>query len=111
MTVPIRVTVDGEPVVREVTLDQVREYLRAKGWEMRAEREKFQLWMRPGDTEPESPVVWVEDWPDPGLRAHGARGTICSFARHERRKPAAVLREIEAHGAAEENAAGAPVEL
>lgn len=87
MTVPIRVTVDGEPVTREVTMEQMRAYLLAKGWERRAEtadhHEHFTI-------DDKTAVI------DP-LQLEQAIGDI---AGQESRSPAAVLREIA--GEAEE---------
>jgi hypothetical protein len=89
----VEVAVDGERLVRRVSLEQVREYLR-KRWEpRRSSYEGFEVWG----------LVDKSAWPDRDpvvhLRVHVTRpGSIeraveC-IATHELRHPAAVLREI-----------------
>jgi hypothetical protein len=102
MTDAIKVTVDGPPVTAEVTLEQVREYLRRKGWVKSVELECAQLWTLNRKTgAPEEPKVDVFDFPPDRLEeaAIELRYTVLAVARHEQREPSEVLREI-AGGAA-----------
>jgi hypothetical protein len=103
MTAPIRVTVDGEPVTREVTLEQVREYLRARGWEKRAETDKdddgnllgaiVEIW----GTGAEEILFWTSG-PGGSMMQRRISNVIARVAVHEQRHPAAVLREIASGG-------------
>lgn len=88
----IRVTVDGEPVAADVSWDDVRAYLRAKGWTCLPDDGRGQEWwdlpkcphrilIGRGDDNEEIEALQLE---------HG----IAILAHHERRRPAVVLREI-----------------
>ncbi len=80
MSDPIKVTVDGEPVTAEVTLEQVRAYLRRKGWEPPSRVAPIEVWSKG-----EGPRVSVTMALDQTVRV---------VAAWEQRHPAAVLREI-----------------
>lgn len=107
MSAPVRVTVDGEPVTREVTLDQVREYMCSKGWEKRSETDRDDFGKPLGATveiwgkgiDPKDEILL---WTGGVAGAHIERRTanaIGEVARSEQRHPAAVLREIANVGA------------
>ncbi len=97
----IRVTVDGPSVSADVSLDQVCAYLTRKGWEKRSEATHddegrplngtVEIWQPIGaDAEP-FVFVWVGRRGGDGERiAH----LVERVARHEKRHPAEVLREI-----------------
>ncbi len=40
----ISVTVDGPPVTASITLEQVRAYLRSKGWELEYSSDSYERW-------------------------------------------------------------------
>lgn len=84
MSDKIRVTVDGEPVSAEVSWEQVRAYLRAKGWELEDERDGLQMWVQGPHT------IWME--------GREVRRVLNAIACHEGRHTAAVLRGAEPDG-------------
>lgn len=107
---PISVTVAGPSFARAVTWEQVRAYLRAKGWVLRV-RSDNENHIRVGSTEPEGFAPLVELWIcpgwaeplDPSVHLGVFRGgeasvsmaqAVYNVARHERRGAADVLREI-----------------
>jgi hypothetical protein len=102
MSADITVTVDGEPVVAIVTLDQVREYLRGKGWARTADEPPHlryhgvEVW---SPRRRSAPRVWLGVLPGGDLSQNG-RDIAVLVARHEGRTPAVVLREIAGVGAA-----------
>lgn len=90
MTAPIRVTVDGEPVTREVTLEQVRAYLTAKGWCRDDNTHGYERWLHecgPGDGD--AAPSWIIF---PTITPMGL--VVERVAAQEQRHPSAVLRAI-----------------
>lgn len=89
----IKVTVDGEPVTREITLERVRAYLAGKGWIKGIETDKddfgnplrcrVEVW----DHGCASVLIWLDG------KGSGRR-MIEDIAGREGRPPAEVLREI-----------------
>lgn len=82
----IRVTVDGEPVTREVSLRQVRAYLSARGWAKSDDHGWAEVWRRSRGS------VWL--YVDHEDSAYMLDCSVRDVARTEQRHPAEVLREI-----------------
>lgn len=97
MTAPVKVTVEGEPLTLEVTRDQVRAYLWARGWEKRSEKEGYgELWVA---TDAALKIDGVCLWVGAIGRESesGAMGRVLGWvAAFEERHPSAVLRDIAA---------------
>lgn len=108
MIAPIRVTVE-EPITREITLEQVREYMSCKKWREHVTPPErlglgpavsIALWKCPGHAGPFDPAVSIIRPLDGQTDEEIVRAAIYTIAAHEGRSPAAVLREIagEAEG-------------
>lgn len=97
MTSKIHVMVDGLPVEAELSFDQVRDYLRAKGWECERDDEEIEAWVRTS-VGGKATRVWVgqED-------AESLHHVLHDLASYEERHRSAILRDIAGLPAMEAN--------
>lgn len=86
----IRVTVDGEPATREVSWDDVRAYLRARGWEQTGDSKSVEWWTKNVDGDRwKVGLIMLERRANENLAS-----AIANVAYFEGLHPSAVLRGI-----------------